>query len=146
MPKDAQAPTHSKSMCQEKATGSGIKWNWVRMGTAYFWIKVITILLTCLEMFHMDVPLFVETPYWPVILLLTASRIIFWNMTDSQKFQYTDFRQSIIILHKLLTQHEGRSKFCMKERKKERGQWSGIDTIKHHTWSRIPMGKWQLHN
>ena len=25
-------------------------------------------------------------------------------------------------------------------------QRSGIDTIKHHTWPRIPMGKWQRHN
>ena len=30
--------------------------------------------------------------------------------------------------------------------KKESGQRSGIDTIKHHTWPKIPMGKWQLHN
>ena len=25
-------------------------------------------------------------------------------------------------------------------------QRSGIDTIKYHTWSRIPMGKWQTHS
>ena len=31
-------------------------------------------------------------------------------------------------------------------KKQERRQRSGIDTIKHHTWFRIPMGKWQLHN
>ena len=30
--------------------------------------------------------------------------------------------------------------------KLEREQRSEIDTIKHHTWPRIPMGKWQLHN
>ena len=27
-----------------------------------------------------------------------------------------------------------------------RVQRSGIDTIKHHTWPRIPMGKWQTHS
>ena len=30
--------------------------------------------------------------------------------------------------------------------KVRKGQISRIDTIKHHNWSRIPMGKWQLHN
>ena len=29
--------------------------------------------------------------------------------------------------------------------KLKRRQRSGIDTIKHYTWHRIPIGKWQLH-
>ena len=31
------------------------------------------------------------------------------------------------------------------EFKVKRLQRSGIDTIKYHTWPRIPMGKWQTH-
>ena len=30
--------------------------------------------------------------------------------------------------------------------KEVRVQRSGIDTIKYHTWPRIPMGKWQTHS
>ena len=34
---------------------------------------------------------------------------------------------------------------CFAHNKVIRLQRSGIDTIKYHTWPRIPMGKWQTH-
>ena len=34
---------------------------------------------------------------------------------------------------------------CVNNVKVIRLQRSGIDTIKYHTWPRIPMGKWQTH-
>ena len=35
--------------------------------------------------------------------------------------------------------------YCKNDSKVIRLQRSGIDTIKYHTWPRIPMGKWQTH-
>ena len=37
------------------------------------------------------------------------------------------------------------SYFCSDIRLRIRGPRSGINTIKHHTWPRIAMGKWQRH-
>ena len=67
--------------------------------------------------------------------------LIFRTLTFMNKDMFLSIYKSVVISHL-----EYASSVCSPMFKKViRLQRSGIDTIKYHTWPRIPMGKWQTH-